>query len=247
MNKIAQATKRFYQKQARSFSDTRTNAWRGWARLLAHIESLRPPLSVLDIGCGNLRFERFLSEHEVAVENVFALDQCSALLQSSTSEPDRITRIEADILDLLESEDALARFDIPLCSLTVCFALMHHIPTPLLRQELMHLLLSSTKRCGIIAVSFWQFSNDERIARKASVATKRAAHALDIQLTDARDAFLGWQDDESVFRFCHDFSNEEIDELKDFAEGHGARIVDDYHADGKRGDLNRYLVMEKVS
>lgn len=49
----------FYQITAHEFDQTRGTAWPGWERLLPY---LRPPLTVLDVGCGNGRFGLFLHE-----------------------------------------------------------------------------------------------------------------------------------------------------------------------------------------
>ena len=57
---------------------------------------------------------------------------------------------------------------------------------------------------------------------------------------------MGWQADEDAFRFCHSFSDDEIDHLKERAEAQGALVVDDFCADGKTGDLNRYLLFQGV-
>lgn len=68
---LADATNRFYAKVEASFSETRQQPWPGWMHVLelartAPDSPLRrleaQPLRLLDIGCGNMRFERFLQE-----------------------------------------------------------------------------------------------------------------------------------------------------------------------------------------
>ena len=68
-------TSRFYRAHASSFSATRQAPWHGWQRsldvALAALDSPQgenranqstAPLTVLDLACGNLRYERFLAE-----------------------------------------------------------------------------------------------------------------------------------------------------------------------------------------
>ncbi len=77
-----------------------------------------------------------------------------------------------------------------------------------------------------------------------ALRTNRICAALSIVLDDGADRFLGWQDAEDAFRFCHYFSDAECADLARFAEEHGARVLDSFCADGRTGDLNRYLVLQ---
>jgi hypothetical protein len=61
----------------------------------------------------------------------------------------------------------------------------------------------------------------------------------------AGDYLLGWQDTPDVWRFCHDTSEDEIDKLVRSTSGLSCERLR-FSADGKRGDLNRYLVLERV-
>ena len=59
-------TSQFYDHVAPSFSATRQHPWEGWARLWDEAAPLLAPcapdrpLRAIDVGCGNLRFGRFL-------------------------------------------------------------------------------------------------------------------------------------------------------------------------------------------
>ncbi len=101
---LAAVTTEFYAAQAASFSATRNSAWNGWLQCLPYIQELvecreedafgedscreasntANPLRVFDLGCGNLRFERFLRAElpECALE-VHAVDNCVPLVQES--------------------------------------------------------------------------------------------------------------------------------------------------------------------
>ena len=80
------ATSRFYAQQALSFSQTRQSAWPGWERCLSYLDELAAArsLSLVDIGCGNLRFEAFLKAARpyLAVE-LTAVDNGLALFEQA--------------------------------------------------------------------------------------------------------------------------------------------------------------------
>ena len=65
-------------------------------------------------------------------------------------------------------------FDAPLADISVCFGFMHHVPSCEYRVRVLDALVRQTRPGGIIAISFWEFMNDERMARKAVRAEARA-------------------------------------------------------------------------
>lgn len=209
--------------------------------------------TVLDLACGNLRFEEFLaSEFPHARFSFNAVDTCPAL-----ASPQALTQanIRYREIDILQSALAGHRFidDVPTCDLTVCFGFMHHVPSRELRSAVLETLCAHTAPHCLIVVSFWQFMRDERLARKAMQAGALAADAsspfatlgIDTSQLEEHDHFLGWQTDPSPLRYCHHFPEAEVDELV-ASVGTIAREVARYSADGSSGTLNRYLVLEKL-
>lgn len=242
---ICSTTNRFYGENVSSFSSTRQHPWSGWERLTPRLRLLPEELTVLDAACGNLRFERFMEAQGLRPARVFAIDQCAQLLNAEAPAGMPIDRIQADIITLIDEAEGFGSLGCAPCDLTVAFGFMHHLPTPALRQSLLEALLESTKPGGLCALSFWQFGKDERLAAKAAQATAIAEREFGIALEDAQDHFLGWQEDRHALRFCHDFSDEEVNALKGFAQRQGALVLDDFTADGKSHDLNRYLVLRR--
>lgn len=209
--------------------------------------------TVLDLACGNLRFEEFLAcEFPHARFSFNAVDTCPALASPQTLAQANIRYREVDIL-----QNALAghRFidDVPICDLAVCFGFMHHVPSHELRSAVLETLCAHTAPHCLIVVSFWQFMYDERLARKAMRAGALSADAsspfaalgIDTSQLEEHDHFLGWQTDPSPLRYCHHFPEAEVDELV-ASVGTVAREVARYSADGSSGTLNRYLVLEKL-
>ena len=102
---LCQLNNDFYRDQAVSFSDTRHAKWPGWERCLKAVSSVFLDQSnsvVLDVACGNLRFEKFLasqlSERQI---QVWALDSCDELLPQTCAET-LVEKVNADTLSKKE-------------------------------------------------------------------------------------------------------------------------------------------------
>jgi tRNA (uracil-5-)-methyltransferase TRM9 len=263
---LIRLTNRFYRQQASSFSATRKNPWPGWERLADFLEShagallagadspsgsstcdSERPASLLDLGCGNLRFERFLRRRFPHTDiDVYAVDNCPLLMKGGESEDWMPHFQELDIASVLSGgEEALAeRLEAPVCDLAVCFGVMHHIPGFDRRRALIRGLVSQTRSGGLVAISFWRFMSSDVLAEKARALQ---AHALaDVGLSsedlDRGDYLLGWQGRQGAYRYCHHFEAAEIQALVDEVSD-AAFPVDRYCADGRTGSLNAYVVL----
>ena len=240
---IIDLNNRFYSLNAQSFSETRSSAWGGWNTLASIMDkrfSAREMIRILDIACGNMRFERFVDEScACAYSNALALDMCEEL----ACEMDRVTFKALDIIETLAREESLVdgleptEFD-----LTVCFGFMHHIPTFDLRKRLIKEMCGSTIRGGLICISFWQFMNDPAFADKVRKTHGMAQEVLSLDL-DENDYLLGWQGSYERARYCHHFDDEEIDAL--MVSVPECRLVERYQADGRTGAMNCYIVLER--
>lgn len=310
--RAAELTAQFYAEVADSFSETRVGAWPGWQGVLDAVSAQvgsgagaaetalsaeENSFDVLDMACGNLRFEKFLQESGVPVRSVCAVDNCPQFVignragegekGSARGEgalgsfpfPVRFRQIdilgcadvsreiygcresgsgESRVPDTFERTDVSHgtftscgsgaddgdRGDSGAFDLAVCFGFMHHVPRAEQRRELLRVLVRATRPGGMVAVSFWQFANSERLLRKAEAATARGARLHGIRFSDENDHLLGWQDEQNVFRYCHNYTEEEIDGLVAAIGGEGVQQVARFSADGETGNLNRYIVLK---
>lgn len=274
--KLIELDNRFYTAHASSFSATRQAPWPGWRRVvrIAREEGAlgacgnagdlarsggrggdrtARPARVLDIACGNLRFERFLADEarrdELGPLEFHAIDACEPLAHAAPPIPGLAFHRADALTDLLDGRDPFA--GIPRADLVACFGFMHHVPGERLRGILLAALLRAAAPAGVIALSFWQFMHDERLARKAREADARATvepreAGIDPDRLDRGDHFLGWQDDPHALRYCHHFDEDEIDGLVSTAAADcpGTHEVARFSADGRDGGLNRYLVLK---
>lgn len=280
---LIELNQRFYERHADSFSATRENGWPGWrevmrlagvAGIIAHSPEPARALRVLDVACGNLRFERFLAdEYPGTIAESWCIDSNEELMRAGAnalrSEKDRSTHLVK--LAILETLLEGNKLPVPTGShdLVACFGFMHHVPGEELRRELARELVHTARPGGIIAVSFWQFMDDKRLAAKAQEADRQAMapfqgpdQSLPANGAAARplptnqpvraergpldleqgDHFLGWQGNTQTLRYCHHFTEAEIDALARSVSSE-ARELARFSADGKNNSLNRYLVL----
>ena len=260
----------FYHNNAPSFSVTRTEPWHGWkecARLFEEHGTVTAnnasKASVFDLACGNLRFEEYLCERfPQASFSFFAVDNCEPLLPTINpfvnnvgflSNPRCNLRFQnLDVVNaLLNKMEPLDSFfqKSPcenLCDVSVSFGFMHHIPSRKLRLKFLNEAMSLIKNGSYLIVSFWQFLKNDSLKQKANKKTDLAIHTYNIDKKELEDGdcFLGWQDKENIFRYCHNFSNKEIDSYIEYLSKFG-RLHTSFEADGKSDDLNFYIVMQK--
>lgn len=245
-------TGEFYRANAESFSQTRQSPWQGWVRLLEVMDARaaeRELLRVLDVACGNLRFERYLADALPGrMLSGWAVDNCEPLVEAGErSEFGPLSRIAFQNLDVIERlsagclREALEAPDAS-CDLAVSFGFMHHVPLERWRVELLRALVAKVRSGGFVAVSFWRFLNSDKLAGKAKETTSRARAELGIPELPPNDYLLGWQDTQGLYRYCHHFDELEIERLL-AAVADSAELVSRFEADGKTGNLNEYVVL----
>ena len=261
-------TSEFYRANAESFSQTRQSPWQGWTRLLEVVglaggqTGCEPgvlravegavdcgSLRVLDLACGNLRFERYLADAlPDRMLSGYAVDNCEPLVEAGErSEFGPLSRMAFQNLDAIERlsagclRESLEAPDAS-CDLAVSFGFMHHVPLERWRMGLLRALVAKVRPGGFVAVSFWRFLNSDKLARKAKETTSHARAELGIPELPPNDYLLGWQDTQGLYRYCHHFDEPEIERLL-AAVADSADLVSRFEADGKTGNLNEYVVL----
>ena len=250
--RLSRVTSEFYAQQAQSFSATRQMPWQGWQRCLDAMPQLlvdeKP--SVLDVGCGNLRFARFLrNEAGIVPAKYFAVDNCKPLVESGEADIhiSELAFIELDVIKSLLDNTLSSRLTVPACDLVVAFGFLHHVPGAQKRIQLLRTLLEKTKPGRFVCISFWQFMNSQKLAAKAQKTTAQGLHALGIDASELEehDYLIGWQDKADTWRYCHHFSQDELDELLG-SLGSDVRVCAQFSADGKDNNLNRYVILQRL-
>ncbi len=230
---------RFYSHHAAAFSATRQRAWPGWDRSFSTPPKARA-ISVLDAGCGNARLAPFLAAR-CQVARYVGLDRSISLLAAGreTAGPGGF-RISTDLwADGTRMLATRLRFD-----LVALFSVLHHLPGLAQRTRLVADLGRRLTPSGRLVVTFWRFADTPEFARRHlpwhhynATATQPIAE----RDLESGDHLLTWNGDTQSPRYCHHAANDEIEAV---IEASGLEVVDDFSADGRRGEGNRYLVLK---
>lgn len=118
-----------------------------------------------------------------------------------------------------------------------------------MRAHVLDALIAHTKPGGFIGVSFWEFMNNEALASKAHITHAQALKDLELSTSEQAqleegDFFLGWKDTTRSYRYCHNFTRSEIDDLLARCSA-SAKLIARFHADGRTNDLNEYIVLQR--
>lgn len=226
---LNELNRKFYQKVAPFFSQTRQGWWVGWEKL---------PLPqngdwVLDVAAGNCRFANFLASKKWQGEYV-AVDNCQELLDLSVT--DKKQQVVIDLLNALQTqEDWQKKLPRAEFNYVICNAFFHHIPKKNWREKMLRDLWRLTAKNGFLIVSLWQFMNDAKMTNKV------------VEDLGDNDYILPWKNGTEAKRYCHNFTMTEIAELQAILAAEKAKLVVNGTADGATGQMNYYLGWQKLS
>lgn len=250
--RLAAMTGAFYAQVFESFSATRQEAWLGWHRVaeLARANARgSSDVQVVDLACGNLRFERFLASELLQygqMLHAIAYDNCDQLAQMHSDFGAEVDYRHLDIAEaLFAGKDLRFLMESDCADLAVCFGYMHHVALPAHRKKVVEALVKSAKPGGLVAISFWQLSRSARLYDKARTTTAAMLPVLGLEQLEEGDYLLGWQGRTDVVRYCHDYSEREIDDLA-MSVASLAHEAERFSSDGATEALNRYLVLKRA-
>jgi tRNA (uracil-5-)-methyltransferase TRM9 len=232
INEILELNAHFYESYAKEFSVTRAAPWPGWQNLVPFFSKLEQP-SVVDLGCGNGRFLKFLHTNLNTPFHYTGLDISTNLINEAkvnfaTETSEGMAKFTAG--DILNSE--FIDRQVKDCNFACGFGLMHHIPTPELRESFAKTVANKLETDGFLVLTFWTLKPEE------SKIVKDLGN---------NDYYMKWGTDDNNYRFVHFFTEEEVADFSAKMEQHGLKLVNKYKADGKSGDANLYVVWEKFS
>jgi SAM-dependent methyltransferase len=249
---------RFYEERGVAFSRTRDHAWPGWERLIPHLEraaSTHSPMRVLDVGCGNGRFARFLAGHFQGSGRRIAytgVDASKTLLDLARQQEAPGVETHYQRGDFVEDPGALpqAAFHV-----VVLFGVLHEVPGRATRRALIERLTERVARGGVLVLARWLFASRPR-TRARILDWERwnasATPAIDRAQLEPGDALLPWQTAaeearrapaETDVRFVH-----AIDDLEMGALTRDLPIlrIDHFQEDGRERNLNEYSVYRRT-
>jgi tRNA (uracil-5-)-methyltransferase TRM9 len=229
--KLNELNRRFYQAVHMDFSRTRQAPWPGWIQLKSPLKNLPQPFSVLDVGCGNARFGRFLESEGYTFEYE-GVDNSPDLLHETGEFPAKTGDFVTDSLGRLVTK--------PDYDLVVMFGVLHHIPGIDTRKKLLEEAARLVRPSGLLILSMWQFAADSRFTKKFKPWSSVSINEREVE---TGDYLLPWGDT-TALRYVHQVSEEEEQALIASVD---MPLVEAFEADGKSGHLNRYLLFNRVT
>lgn len=217
---INELNRKFYEKHNESFDKSRSYCfWEGFEEIIRFIPE---NAKVLDLGCGNARFLKFLLEKNIQIQSYLGLDNSNEFIKKNQ---EIYQSFDFKIQDVIsELEDINSKF-----SLLVAFGLTHHIPGYEFRKVWFQALKNLIEVDGVLVLSFWNFDKN----KSDSNYTPKNYEV------EKGDYFLGWKDDFASHRFCHFFEEIEIKEI--IKEFENFKLLSKFDK-----DMNTYIILKRT-
>ena len=222
---LLEKTRQDYNLIAEEFSRVREKPWPELRFLFDNYLTSRD--RVLDLGCGNGRFQEFLKDKGV---DYIGVDPSEKLIEIAKKKYPRQKFLSADALRLPFSDSYFDK--------VYSIAVLHHIPSDESRGQ----FLKETKRIlkpgGLLILTCWKFHKLKELFLIFKFAILKI---LRLSKLDFGDIFEPWG--QKIKRYYHSFSKQELATL---VQENGFKIKDIGIVKNERGNRqNIYLIAEK--
>jgi len=228
-----------YSTYAKNFSATRQAPWKGW-EVLPYNKLLDNNKNVLDLGCGNGRFLKYLlNKRKESINFYLGVDNSQELLniakqELNTSNTSKFIFENVDLLSERWNLEIKKEFN-----LIVAFGLMHHLYTYEQRKNLLKNSIKLLSKGGFLIITYWQFA---LIKRFEDLIINPSTLSEKFELKE-NDYILKFGNDKGAYRFCHFTDIAEIVELeKDIP----FKMIKTFYSDGKDNQQNLYKIYQKI-
>jgi len=246
VERLRRLNQEFYQSFSDSFSSTRGRIQPGVRKQL---EEMPMRGKFLDIGCGNgnLAIEWQKSGRE---GSYLGIDFSDELVQIAQDKLKSVPPSDGQIISFtsIDINDAnwMDQLSSQLWQTVMLYAVLHHIPSALRREQLMRSIHHIMPEGGVFFLSVWQIHNSQRLMKRIQPWSTAGIDEKDVE---PGDVLMDWRAEDQIasgrtgLRYVHIFSMEELAFL---AEKTGFKAVNSFFSDGREGNLALYQKWEKV-
>lgn len=237
---LSNLNRQFYDEFASSFSATRSQPQAGVRRVA---DMLPQDINILDLGCGNGQFMKYLQSHGFSGRYT-GIDASASLLRDAGRlfMPEQAMHarfLHADLSQAGWSEGfGEQRFEV-----VTAFAALHHIPGAEQRKTLILEIKKAMKPGGLFIFSVWQFHNSPKLMRRV---LPWQSIGLEDDNLEPGDTLLDWRAESQTgqvgLRYVHLFNETELELMR---QDCGFSLAQSFYSDGKQGNLALYQVWEK--
>jgi SAM-dependent methyltransferase len=233
----------FYAQTGPAFDASREYVREGWHRILAELPPAQA-LRVLDVGCGNGFFGRFLAQNHQAPVHYRGIDADPYLLEQARQNTAGIPNLEStfDRIDFIADLGGIRAlpggYD-----LVTLNNVLHHVPAFDRRCALIRACCEKIGGRGLLAFTLWRFWEYEKWRGRALPWETRPK--IDPEQLEPGDHLLDWRRGERAVRYCHYVDDAERTRLlecallPDFMHEH-------FYADGADGRTNLYVLARRM-
>lgn len=222
--KIAEETQNSYNNMAKEFSDSRVRFWDELAYLAEHIVY---DDRVLDIGCGNGRFSPLVLERQALYEGI---DYSEGLINEARKKFPELSFCVGNATALPYEDGS---FDI-----AFSFAVVHHIPSTLLRKRFILEALRVLRPGGKFIITAWDIWAPRYYA---SILSHSLLSVFRKNTLDFADTLLTFGKQKHP-RYVHAFTVRELHKL--LTKG-GFTIIGEEVVARKSGQKNIIVIAQK--
>lgn len=231
ISQLIDINRKFYSRFADSFSETRQAPQPGFTLLLDYLP--KSQMDLLDVGCGDARFIRYLKSN-TGFSYYVGVDFSSSMLQIAERSTDaKFYEVDLNLPGCLEK---LGSFDV-----ISCLATLQHIPGRHNRARLIGEINKHLRKGGRLLLSNWQFLESPRQRKKI---LDWSEIGMDESELEENDYLIAWNRNGHGHRYVALIT---LEETRALARSAGMKIIDSFRSDGREGNLNLYTVLSSQS
>jgi tRNA (uracil-5-)-methyltransferase TRM9 len=225
----------FYQTFSQQFSATRQRLQPGVQCIFDHIAGQE---TVLELGCGNGQFgnELFGRGHQGIYTGLDSNTDFLKIARGNLPGGEHIALVQGD----LSSTDWDANLPVDKYDLVLAFAVLHHIPSFVLRKQILHKIRKLTAPGGRFIHSEWQFLNSPRL--RSRIQPWEQIGITSEQVEDG-DYLIDWRSGGHGLRYVHVYDSTELESI---AADTDYKILDSFYSDGEGGNQAIYQIWKRV-